>query len=421
MEFVMDLQQRVNQQRQKEDRSLKVFIGTSLMGSLACHALALSLPVADFWSQHSTAETIDEIEIQITDLPPEETIVEPETLIPEEAVAEIISEVSLAPEPLPLAPDHSILESLGEDAPSSEPAALTSDPLAATTSATGDIPVTGSATGPITDPNGTGSGFGNNDRPTGFARNGTSTGTPTGSTPGGTSTGGAGGGTGVKPTDARLTPSPSPSASPPPSSPELICISCPKPEYQGSEASPRVDLNIRADGTVEVRLRESSGNPDLDRATLEAMSQWRFDPETVPKEGVRKRVRVTYEEEGSRFQRENEQRRREEADRQHKLEQQREEELAQQEADRQRLSVDQPLADPAEIPAAENFPNVSPEKTLDPAVIPVTEPIVEPSIEEAPTPEIIPEETPHPPVEEVAPEPILEEAPPPIEAPAPEG
>ena len=87
MEFAMNLQQRVNQQRNKEGRSLKIFMGSSLMGSLACHALALNVSLVDLWSPQSIPETIDEIEVQVLEVPvPEELIPEdpiPEALIPE--------------------------------------------------------------------------------------------------------------------------------------------------------------------------------------------------------------------------------------------------------------------------------------------------------------------------------------------------
>jgi hypothetical protein len=65
------------------------------------------------------------------------------------------------------------------------------------------------------------------------------------------------------------------------------------------------------------------------------MSQWRFEPQTVPNDGVQRRVRVTYEEEGSAFQRENERRRQEEVARQ-----QREQE---EEAERQQTLQQQTL------------------------------------------------------------------------------
>jgi protein TonB len=41
----------------------------------------------------------------------------------------------------------------------------------------------------------------------------------------------------------------------------------------------QVRLLVRADGTVgRVDVLASSGDPELDRATVAAMSRWRFDP-----------------------------------------------------------------------------------------------------------------------------------------------
>ena len=446
----MNLQQRVNQQRNKEGRSLKIFIGSSLMGSLACHALALNVPLVDLWSRQSIPETIDEIEIQVMDLNVPEEVLIPEELIseellaeeplpeelPEEIISETIEEVlpnpippepELVAEPPPLAPETALLEPVGEDAPTSEPAALLTDPLAAVTSPTGDIAVSGSATGSLTDPKGQGSGFGNNDRPTGFAPGGTSNGSVNG-VPG--STAGSNGtptAARVEPTRVEPTPPPTPSVIAKPTS-QPRCLSCPKPDYQGVEGSPKVDLSIRADGSVEVRLRESSGNPEVDRATLEAMSQWQFDPDTIPEEGVQQRVRVTYEEEGSRFQRENERRRREEAKRQQEREQQRAaelaaqeaatRELAEQEAERQRQITEHDGLKPS--PGLPEVSEVLPQEPVDAAVEesgkeyipePVEVPIEEPPVELPPEPveEYIPEPEPvveEPVVEEVIPEPV---------------
>jgi len=59
-------------------------------------------------------------------------------------------------------------------------------------------------------------------------------------------------------------------------------------------------------------LRQSSGDEQTDRETIEAMSKWQFNPQTIPEGGrTNVRVRVTFEEQGSQFQRQNEERRRE--------------------------------------------------------------------------------------------------------------
>ncbi len=90
------------------------------------------------------------------------------------------------------------------------------------------------------------------------------------------------------------------------------CIRCPLPQYRGSEGSPRVVYDITPEGrVVNVRLRESSGDPQSDREVLETLLRWRFDPKTVVGGRQNIRVRITFEHQGSTFQRQNQERRRE--------------------------------------------------------------------------------------------------------------
>jgi len=50
----------------------------------------------------------------------------------------------------------------------------------------------------------------------------------------------------------------------------------------GDEGEVRLDVHVGADGTVlDVRLRQSSGSPLLDRTAIETVRRWRFDPATV--------------------------------------------------------------------------------------------------------------------------------------------
>jgi hypothetical protein len=61
-----------------------------------------------------------------------------------------------------------------------------------------------------------------------------------------------------------------------------------------------------------MRLRKSNGDSETDLETMEAMTKWQFNPKTIPEGGrINVKVRVTFEESGSQFQRENEERRRE--------------------------------------------------------------------------------------------------------------
>lgn len=402
----------ISQQRQKEHRLLKLFLVVSLLGSCAFHVGAMTLQVGTYWNTAPDLEEEDEIEVTVTEDVPEEVI--QENMITEAPLLapEIPQDVAFAPDipppPIPLAPESQTPLTPGEDTPSKESPSPTTDPASPLTNTAGDTPVTGNASGPITNPTGTGSGFGNANQPSGFAPGGKPEGSPEGK-PGGSPDGKPGGQPG--PAAVRT----GPSAPAPVRSQQPVCVSCPKPKFQGTEASPRVDLRIRPDGSVEVRLRKSSGNPEVDRATLETMSKWRFDPQTVPQEGVRKRVRVTYEEDGSNFQRQNEQRRRQEAERRQIAEQ----EQRQREAEAPtkppasaiveppKPAVEEPVS-PVNTPAPIAAPPPAP--APEPAPVPVYEPPPAPAYEPPPAP------APEPP-----PEPVYEPPPAPVEVPASNG
>ncbi len=50
----------------------------------------------------------------------------------------------------------------------------------------------------------------------------------------------------------------------------------------GDEGEVRLDVHVGADGRViDVRLRQSSGSPLLDRTAIDTVKRWRFDPATV--------------------------------------------------------------------------------------------------------------------------------------------
>ncbi len=147
---------------------------------------------------------------------------------------------------------------------------------------------------------------------------------------------------------------------------QLDCLSCPKPQYRGKEGTPRVTYDIGVDGRVSnVRLRQSSGDEQTDRETIEAMSKWQFNPQTIPEGGrTNVKARVTFEESGSQFQRENEERSRREN-----------EQLAEQE----RTQRDAMRSQPA--PTAKTPLNVPPERlpAASPIVSPDPRPVAAPS------------------------------------------
>jgi TonB family protein len=441
----------ISQQRQKESKLLKIFLASSLMGSLVIHAGAMPLRVGNFWNDLSIA--VEEGEIVVEEGEMKVTAIEssPEKPIEEALMAEepplepnIPQEVEFVPDPAPppiaLAPESQAPLPTGVDAPSNTSPLPQTDPVTPMTNSAGDTPVPG-ASGPITNPRGAGSGFGNATQPTGFAAGGRPDGKPEGS-PGGTvggSRGGTVGGTpggnlggnsgnnGSQTAMRTVPPTPQPTRSQQP-----VCVSCPEPRFQGIEASPRVELRILADGSVEVQLRQSSGNPEVDRATLETMSQWRFDPETVPQEGVRRRVRVTYEEEGSNFQRENENRRRLEAERQAAEQHSREAALRQQPPNTatgtpEPAAVDAPTSTPASRAPTPAAPLPTPAPVEAPTPPPATTPVEVLPPPEAPAPSNV-EGLPPPPETApvgVSPSPEapapsnVEGLPPPPEAPSP--
>jgi TonB family protein len=412
----MNILETITQQRQKELRTLKIFIACSLVGSMLLHAGAAITNVSAFW-QPPPALDDQETEIIVEEVPTEETPVEelpiPE---PEQAVIEPppeVQDVALAPPPL--APDSQAPTPLGEDAPSNQPPAPNADPVKAMTGETADKDsgAVQAGGGPITSKDGKGDGFGFGKLPTGFNPFGTSAGSPSG-TPGGV-VGGTPGGTGTT-TATRGTP---PAVPPPAGTPKLICLECPKPKFRGSEGQPRVTYDIAPDGRViNVRLRQSSGNPDTDRETLETLQKWRFKPESVPEGGRSNvKVRVTFEEDGSTFQRQNEQRRRQDTERRQIAEEQ-QREVAPVSRPPASAATEAPVTKPAppapEVPVAKPAYEPPPAPAYEPPPAPAYEPPPAPAYEPPPAPAY---EPPPAPAYEPPPAPAYEPPPAPVEAP----
>ncbi len=182
------------------------------------------------------------------------------------------------------------------------------------------------------------------------------------------------------------------------------CISCPLPNFGGHEGSARVTYDIDANGNViNVRLRQPSGDPAVDRATLEAVKKWKFTPSATGYQNVRQRL--TFEEEGSKFQKEQERRRRREAEERQVAEERRRQQQAAEERRRAEAEATKPTSkDPVQSPSE------APEK---PAAKEPPQPSAPAPAPEAPAPAPAPEPPPPPPPEPppLAPEPA---------APAPE-
>ncbi len=398
----MDTLELTTAQREKERKFLFKLVLLSLLGSAMLHAIAMAVPTSNGWRQAAAEDNEMEIVIENAEEPPK--VEEPQEVVqePEPEIAPEPQEVAFTSNvaPPPLAPDTQAPLAPGEDAPSDQPPSPNSDPTAPLTSTTGDTAVEKGGGGPITNPDGEGAGFGNAKMPAGFNPagkpdgdvKGVPGGTP-GGNPGGT-TSGTPGGKGTQVTSTRPTPPPIA----PVGKPKLTCLECPKPKYKGAEGDPKVTYDIAPDGRViNLRLRKSSGNADTDRETLETMGKWRFDPNTVPEGGRSNvRVRVTFEEEGSSFQRQNEQRRRE-SDRQRVAEEDRQRREAERKAPAPAAAIDPP-AKSAPVSAPALAPIASPP---EPAYVPPAEPVYE----APPEPAYVP-----------PPEPVYEAPPEPIEA-----
>ena len=383
----------------KENKALTSIIFIGLVGSSCVHAAVLIAPVPTLWKT-TNKEPDDTIEIvveanQSTEEKFPEIPKEPEPILP---VNEEIPQIEAAPVAIAIAPETITPVKEGKDA------AAPDDLNPLTTQNTSDVKVPQGG-GSIIANNGIGSGFGNNKIPTGFILGGKKNGNPDGK-----KNGVVGGITNGKPDSKGTQTSASPPAPPVETrSVKLECLSCPKPQYRGKEGTPRVTYDITPDGRVtNVRLRQSSGDEQTDRETIEAMGKWQFNPQTVPEGGrTNVKVRVTFEEEGSQFQRKNEERRRQEAD-----------QLAAQEAEQRKLAEErrqreaeiskptavtipvnpQPVRSP-EPPMNVPEPNTTPVQPIVNSPAPaitesVLQPVTEPVVDNLPVPPPPPIESP---------------------------
>jgi TonB family protein len=282
----------------KENCTLASLLFIGFVGSTCIHAAAMITPIPTLWKPVSKDNDTMEVVVDTTKTP-EEKVAE----VAKEPKVEEVTPVEAAPIALALAPETTTPLKEGKDAAAPD----TLKPLL--TSGISDTKIQ-SGGGPIIAKNGTGSGFGNAKVPTGFVLGGKINGNLNGKKDGviGGIINGKINGTGTQTSTILNTPTPPTENRPP----KLECLSCPKPQYRGKEGTPRVTYDIAADGTVSnVRLRQSSGDAQTDRETIEAMSKWQFNPKTIPEGGrTDVKVRVTFEESGSQFQRENDERRR---------------------------------------------------------------------------------------------------------------
>ena len=372
-------------QAKKEKRTLLSMLFIGFIGSTCLHAAAMITPIPALWKPTSL-ELEDTMEVVVDN-----------TKTPEEKVAEIAKQpdpitptkveeaypIEAAPIALALAPETTTSLKEGKDA------AAPDNLKAVLTTGFSDLKIQLGG-GPIIAKDGIGSGFGNNKIPTGFILGGKKNGNPDGKKDG-VINGIINGKKDGKGTQTN-TFSPTPIPHTPPietKARQLECLSCPKPQYRGKEGTPRVTYDIGADGRVSnVRLRQSSGDEQTDRETIEAMSKWQFNPQTIPEGGrANVKVRVTFEEAGSQFQRENDERLR-----------RKNEQLAEQE----RAERDALRSQPA--PTAKTPLNVPPERP--PAASPVGNPDLIPVA--APSAPVVDNTSPPAPVVDTPPAPVID-------------
>ena len=421
----------LEQQRQRDDKFLKILLVNSAIASTLLHGWVMSSPVSFFRDLLTVEVTpqiseIEDLEFVITDVPedeiaPEEEIVEPES---QEAIVQN-SASNVAPQTTAIAalPEKNPAPKYA-DKPQTEESATANDqeitPANATTAGdeAGDLEAgqkSGEGSFGVIGQDGEedGQGLGRTTR-----GDGDIDGDPSGMVDGT--------GNGI---EGETKPGNAVNATAPATKPqkktaqEPTCLSCPKPDYQGTETAAKVDMKIRPDGTVEVRLRQSSGDPAVDRQTLKTLSQWRFAPGTVPGNGVRRNVQVTYEEKGSAFQRQNEIRR-----------QQQQNNAAtapKPTVSKPAASQPQPSTNTTSATTAQEPPNLgrspTPEPTsqpTQPAEVALPESIVPAPVSQpvpAATPKVAPEPTPTPAPQVTTPTPAPQPvaAPPPAPKPAP--
>ncbi len=172
------------------------------------------------------------------------------------------------------------------------------------------------------------------------------------------------------------------------------CIeNCGLNEYLGSEGSLRIRQEIGKDGKVNPILVQTSGDPELDRKALEAIKNRRYE---TSESDTTSNIRVTSQQEGSDFARQQDDRRQRRQIEQNAIV--RERAIQEQEA-RKSEPVAKPVAPAPTEPIPEPVAPITPLPAA-PASEPVTEPITPPA------PEPVAE-----PVAPPAPEPIVEPAP----------
>ncbi len=335
------------------------------------------------------------------------------------ATPETIPEESKKSEPEK--PESKKLESKQPESPKTESKVSSKDPKAS--SETGELNGKKEGKGDKGNPNG---GKLNPNAPIGAGRSG---GNGSGSGSGNGSGNGSGRGTGnpgnagqkpveklfetkpeSKPEPAAIVPQTQ--ATPQKKSPK--CISnCNLDNYLGAEGTVRISQEIDKNGNVTAKLVKSSGDPEIDRKALEAIQNRKYESSD---DGYTSNIRVTSQQEGSEFQKEQETRRRQEQGDRDAIARDRilqDQERQTREAEQRSVPV---------VPAAPEPPKPVVQPVPEPIIVPIPEPALQPvPVPVAPTP-VTPEPIAEPIVpvaEPVVPAPVVESVVPVPTAPEP--
>lgn len=411
----MKLPALVKAQRQKENRALRSLLAFSLLGSLGVHTITLSSQLKTAWGEQPeevetevVIEPTEAPELAINKTPEPATETKPATPSAKEGnkggdgQIELATRASLKPTRVEVA-KPSLNPALQSDSKQPQPnknalpdpkAVLNPTQSTEPTSNSSDLTSLGNqierpSTQPgIFDRSGLGTDIGPGSGKTGAIGNSNTPGLGNPGQTGDPKAIGLG-----NPGQVPVTASPSKPQPEPPKPPEVaareapkkaprsqpICVSCPAPKFKGREGSTRLTYDIDASGNVvNVRLRQSSGNPEVDREALETAQKWKFKPSETGYQNARQRI--TLQEKGSKFQRAQDQRRAQESERRKRAAERRRSEPetlparpSEAEPPTKAPSLPQPKSPPS-VAQPPNLPPVATPKKPEPTVNPGKQP-----------------------------------------------
>ncbi|MBE9007613.1 energy transducer TonB [Fortiea sp. LEGE XX443] len=326
------------EQRSKEAQALKLFLGYSLVGSLALHIVLLASGIGNFLARVPTEE--EPIEILIADTPApeiEKVLIEEKKELPDKVVSRtpekllvIPQKQSIAPAPVQKLVERPQIQPVQRQPKPAiqpyKPSTSASNPIVSNTvtpsskttqTSTGTGGGSGSSSSSELTSTGNSGGLGSSGGPriltgTGIgigSGNGTGTGSGTGS---GTGNGtGSGNPVAVAPKPPKIE---APSNRVNDNNGRAACRQCDSkyPERarrRGVEGKVGVAVDTDANGNVtNVRLTRSSGSRDLDEAHLRQAREWKLKPSEGGRQGVS--IETDYAMRGSRRYREAQERKR---------------------------------------------------------------------------------------------------------------